>query len=94
MKLRLGFVAALPILMFICSLHGQASDSVANLNTNNIFVIDPPPVLRLAGAQNLDVQIARQRLAKARANHESAVEQTFPWVSRGASVSASRSFRL
>jgi outer membrane protein TolC len=45
--------------------------------------IDLPTALRLAGAQNLDVQIARERLAEARANHQSAVAQFFPWISPG-----------
>ena len=40
-------------------------------------------MLRLAGAQNLDVQIARQRLAEAKANHQSTVWQFFPWISPG-----------
>lgn len=47
--------------------------------------IDLPTALRLAGAQNLDVAIARERLAEARAGQESTLEQFFPWVSSGAS---------
>jgi outer membrane protein TolC len=43
--------------------------------------IDLPTVLRLAGAQNLDVQIARQRLAEAEAIDSSATLQFFPWLS-------------
>lgn len=45
--------------------------------------IDLPTALRLAGAQNLDVQIARERLAEAKANHHSSVLQFFPWVAPG-----------
>ena len=45
--------------------------------------IDLPTALRLAGAQNLDVQIARERLVEAKAIHRSAVAQFFPWVSPG-----------
>jgi outer membrane protein TolC len=41
--------------------------------------------LRLAGAQNLDVQIARARVAEARANRESSVWQFFPWIGPGVS---------
>jgi len=48
-----------------------------------VEVIDLPTTLRLAGAQNLDVEIARQRLAEARANYESALWQFFPWLSPG-----------
>ena len=45
--------------------------------------IDLPTALRLAGAQNLDVQIAREKLAEARASHAMAREQFFPWLSPG-----------
>ncbi|MBI3874465.1 MAG: TolC family protein [Verrucomicrobia bacterium] len=45
--------------------------------------IDLPTVLQLAGAQNIDVQIARERLAEARANRDIAVEQFFPWIAPG-----------
>jgi len=45
--------------------------------------IDLPTALRLAGAQNLDVQIARERLAEAKAHHQSAVAQFFPWLAPG-----------
>jgi outer membrane protein TolC len=45
--------------------------------------IDLPTVLRLAGAQNLDIQIARRRLEEARARHRSAVQEFFPWLSPG-----------
>jgi outer membrane protein TolC len=56
----------------------------AYAETNNAArPIDLPTALRLAGAQNLDVQIARERLAEARANHQSAVAQFFPWISPG-----------
>jgi outer membrane protein TolC len=56
----------------------------ASTNASGVFPVDLPAVLRLAGAQNLDVQIARERLAEARANHESAIAQFFPWLSPGA----------
>lgn len=45
--------------------------------------IDLPSALKLAGAQNLDIKIARERLAEARANHSSALAQFFPWISPG-----------
>ena len=48
-----------------------------------VYPIDLPTVLRLAGARNLDIQIAREQLNEAKANHDSAVEQFFPWVSPG-----------
>jgi outer membrane protein TolC len=43
-------------------------------------VIDLPTALRLAGANNLDVQIAREKLAEARAANDSARARYFPWV--------------
>ena len=49
----------------------------------NIFVIDLPTTLQLAGARNLDVQIAREKLAEAKANNESAVWQFFPAIVPG-----------
>ena len=45
--------------------------------------IDLPTALRLAGAQNLDVQIAREKVREAQALHQSAVAQFFPWISAG-----------
>jgi outer membrane protein TolC len=42
-----------------------------------------PTALRLAGAQNLDIQIARERLNEAQANRQSAIEQFFPWIAAG-----------
>lgn len=51
--------------------------------TNNAHEIDLPTTLRLAGAQNLDIQIARERVAEAKALHASAVAQFFPWISPG-----------
>jgi outer membrane protein TolC len=43
--------------------------------------IDLPTVVRLAGAQNLDIQIARQRVEEARARHRTAVQEFLPWLS-------------
>jgi len=51
--------------------------------STNVYPIDLPNTLRLANAQNLDIQIARERLNEAKANHDSAVEQFFPWISPG-----------
>jgi outer membrane protein TolC len=48
-------------------------------------MIDLPAALRLAGAQNLDIQLARERLNEAKANKRSAVEQFFPWIAPGIS---------
>ena len=52
--------------------------------TNGGYPIDLATALQLAGAQNLDIQIARERLAEVQANRQSALEQFFPWVTAGA----------
>lgn len=58
------------------------TNAAAVLGTN-ILVIDLPTTLRLAGARNLDIQIARERLAEAKANNESAQWQFFPSLTPG-----------
>jgi outer membrane protein TolC len=51
--------------------------------TNDVHQIDLPTALRLAGAQNLEIQIARERLKESEAERSSAVERFFPWVAPG-----------
>jgi outer membrane protein TolC len=51
--------------------------------TGDTYTIDLPTALRLAKADNLDVQLARERIAEARANHGSAVAKFMPWVTAG-----------
>lgn len=46
-------------------------------------LIDLPTALRLAGAENLDVRIAREKVAEAEANRVLAMEQFFPGLSAG-----------
>ena len=82
MAAMVGATAALP---------GQAAEStstglansVSGNGTNMVYPIDLPSALRLAGAQSLDVQIAREHLNEAQANRQSALEQFFPWVAAG-----------
>ncbi len=47
------------------------------------LTIDLATALRLAGARNIDVQLAREKLAEAYAAEESAIERFFPWVAPG-----------
>ena len=47
--------------------------------------LDLPTALRLAGANNLDVQMAAEKLREARAIHQGALAQFFPWVAPGIS---------
>ena len=73
--LRFTIYAACALVMPIASATAQT--------THAPQPIDLPTALRLAGAQNLDVKIAQERLAEAKANHQSAVAQFFPWLSPG-----------
>jgi outer membrane protein TolC len=43
-------------------------------------VIDLPTALRLAGASNLDVEIAREKVVEARAASDAARARYFPWI--------------
>ena len=55
----------------------------AQATSATVYPIDLPTTLRLADAQNLDVQIARERVKEAQANRTSAIEQFFPWLAPG-----------
>ncbi len=52
------------------------------------ILIDLPTALRLAGAQNLDVQMAAEKIREAQANRDSAVEKFLPWLFAGATYRA------
>ena len=75
----------------IVALSGRAAESVptglansaSETGTNMVYPIDLPTTLRLAGAQNLDIQIAREHLSEAQANRQSALEQFLPWLAPG-----------
>jgi outer membrane protein TolC len=58
---------------------------VAAQETNKVYPIDLPSALHLAGAQNLEIQIARERLKEAEADRTSAIERFFPWIAPGVS---------
>ena len=62
---------------------GKAAPKTAVQQTGNVRVIDLPTVLRLAGAQNLDVQLAQAQLSEAKAKHEIARQRFFPWIMPG-----------
>lgn len=49
------------------------------------FTVDLATALRLAGAQNLEVAIARERVLEAEAAHEQARQRFLPWISPGVS---------
>src|SRR5437867_2828279 len=78
----------LPRLLFFLiftafDLRAQNGAVSGNPGTNGVCPIDLPAALRLAGARNLDVQIARERLKEARAGHEQARAKLFPWLAPG-----------
>ena len=62
---------------------GAASSPARDRDEAPETPIDLSTTMRLAGAQNLDIQIARQRLEEAHAQHRSAVQEFFPWLSTG-----------
>src|SRR5215208_17908 len=64
----LRFAFCLWCVMLCCSAPAQ---------TTNSHFIDLPTALKLAGAQSLDVRIARERLMEAKASHAGAMAQFF-----------------
>jgi outer membrane protein TolC len=67
----------------ILSLTLLAELACVGADRTNTYPIDLPTALRLAGAQNLDIQIARERLAEAKALQASSLWQFFPSLSPG-----------
>jgi len=59
------------------------ASSRAQVPTSSTYPIDLATALRLADAQNLDVQIARERAKEALANRSSAIEAFIPWLAPG-----------
>jgi len=56
---------------------GTGATGLAQTSTN---AIDLPTALRLAGADNLDVKLAREKVGEAEAAHEGTRQRFFPWV--------------
>jgi outer membrane protein TolC len=79
-KITIRNLTSIPILILISILLLILPTSA---ETNVTRTIDLPTALKLAGAQNLDVSIARAKLAEARATHEGTMWQFFPWISPG-----------
>jgi outer membrane protein TolC len=80
---------ALPILLLILMMF-PASGSAAETQARDspapgaAYPIDLATALRLAGANGVDIQIARERLQAAKANATIAVTQFLPWLSASA----------
>jgi outer membrane protein TolC len=97
MRTSMGILAALGLTLW--SAWAQQTNRASSVEVSNTppfastgsqtnagpYPIDFQTALRLAGARNLDIQIARERLNEAQANRRSAVEQFFPWVTAGVS---------
>jgi outer membrane protein TolC len=84
-KFQIGVALALSLTVFRLTAQ-ESKPSVerrAISVSTNAYPIDLPTALHLAGAQNLDIQIARQKLAEAKASHAGAVAQFFPWLAPG-----------
>ena len=64
---------------------GLLAGNLPGQETNQVHPVDLPTVLHLAGAQNLEIQMARERLREAEAQRSSALERFFPWIAPGVS---------
>lgn len=85
---KVTLTAAFTLLFGAAAAQGGSEATPATVNGPRLrvaSVITLDAALRLAGADNLDVRIARERLAEAEANHLVAVEQFFPSISPGLS---------
>ena len=71
-------VASAAAWLFAVSLTAHAVE-----DASDAYIIDLPTTLRLAGARNIDIQLAREKLAEARATQESAIEKFFPSAAPG-----------
>jgi len=66
-----------------CASSSNQSKPETATGERRVFQIDLSTALQLAGARNLDIQIAREKHKEAIANFEIALEQFFPWVLAG-----------
>jgi len=74
---RSGFFVAI-FAVLVCSAIAAESNWSPELLT-----IDLASALHLAGACNIDIQLAREKVAEASAAEESAIERFFPWIAPG-----------
>src|SRR5437870_6609173 len=75
--------SAIALSLIAMALLGVASVVAETNRSPHTLTIDLPSALQLAGARNLDVQLARERFSEAYAEEESAIERFFPWVAPG-----------
>jgi outer membrane protein TolC len=69
--------------LFAVAIFAVFAHFTARATESKLLTIDLPSALRLAGARNIDIQLAREKLADAHAAEESAIERFFPWVAPG-----------
>lgn len=81
MNLRLA--ASLMKILLALLLVAVSSDALAGDGIEKSQRINLVTVLRLAGARNLDIQLATERLAQARAEHQAVRMQWFPYLAPG-----------
>src|SRR5437870_8669698 len=75
--------SAIALSLIAMALLGVASVVAETNRPSELLTIDLPSALQLAGARNLDVQLARERFSEAYAEEESAIERFFPWAAPG-----------
>src|SRR5438128_5818422 len=79
-----SFLRSAIALAFIVMASLQVGPVVAESSRSpKVLTINLPTALRLAGARNIDIQLAREKLAEAYAAEESAMERFFPWLAPG-----------
>ncbi len=79
-----SFLRSAIALAFIAMASLQVVPVVAESSRSpKVLTINLPTALRLAGARNIDIQLAREKLAEAYSAEESAMERFFPWLAPG-----------
>src|SRR5260370_7777576 len=74
-----SFVCSATALAFIAMASLQVVPVVAESNRSpKVLTINLPTALRLAGARNIDIQLAREKLADTYAAEDTAIELSFP----------------
>src|SRR5438105_2399932 len=77
-----------PALLFLLAGPGFAQTTDNAPTPGESQAIDLPTVLRLAGANNINLAIVRQALVQAKAANESATFAMLPWLSAGVGTSS------
>ncbi|MGC8605646.1 MAG: TolC family protein, partial [Desulfomonilaceae bacterium] len=81
--MRFSILARRSVISFFGMLAIGLSVAYAQTQNGVAYPIDLQTTLRLAGAQNLDIRIARSELQKARANRLMAWEKFLPYLAPG-----------